>query len=149
MEDTGMNEKIRKKMEEYNNNKIIEKYKELECIKILNVKDRGEVDNKIISAFDEIRKIEYQKSFSIKECDKSYKYVEYLYKRNEYFRWLIPRFEGGCKWYEIIVFNLYDFFKIYFEDRIFDDFSVADLDNGMVFDIENGEKDIDFYIKKL
>ena len=63
MEDTGMNEKIRKKMEEYNNNKIIEKYKELECIKILNVKDRGEVDNKIISAFDEIRKIEYQKSF--------------------------------------------------------------------------------------
>ena len=148
-----MNEKIKIKMNEIKNSKIIEKYKKLKCINILNVNEREEIDSNIIGAFDEIHKVEYPKSFSTQELNEAYKYIEYLYEKkglkDECFRWLIPRFDGENKWYEIIVFNLKEFFDIYFEDRIFDDFSAAHLDNGMVFNIENGEYDIDFYINEL
>lgn len=149
----AMNEKIKIKTNEIRNSKIFEKYKKLKCINILNVNEREEIDSKIIGAFDEIHKIEYPKSFSTQELNEPYKYIEYLYEKTglkeECLRWLIPRFDGGNKWYEIIVFNLQEFFDIYFEDRIFEDFSAADLNNDMVFNIENGEYDIDFYIKEL
>ena len=148
-----MNEEIRKKAAELKNKKIAEKYKILECITILRIKEKAEVDKRIITAFDEIRKIEYSKSFSTKECDKVYKYIEYLYEKmgfqTESFWWLIPGCGGGCKWYEIKVHNLHEFFEAYFEDGIFCDFSCADLENGFVFDIECGEDDIDFYIKDI
>ena len=65
------------------------------------------------------------------------------------FNWLIPRFAGGSKWFEVVVFNLHDFFDLYFRDIEFDDFAVADLNNGIVFDIENGENEINYYVKLI
>ena len=148
-----MNEEIKRKIVELKNKQIKEKFKELESIKILTIKDKEEVDEKIIGAFDDIRKIEYPKLFSIKEGEKAYKYVEYLYEKknlmDETLRWLIPSFGGGSKWYEILVYDLPNFFDIYFDNGLFDGFSFADIENGMVIDIENVENDIDFYEKKF
>ncbi|RKM55774.1 hypothetical protein D6853_09520 [Butyrivibrio sp. X503] len=147
-----MNENIRRKKQEITNKKIYKKYSDLDCIRILNTKERDDVDKVFINALDEIRRLEYSKSFTTEYFDNPYEYIDYLYenlklnKRN--IKWLIPGFGGGSKWYEVIVIDIKEFFHTYFENEMFSDFSAIDLENRVIFEIESGEEAIEYYLKK-
>lgn len=148
-----MNEGIRRKKQEIINKKIYEKYNNLGCITIVNVKEKNNVDETFTNVLDEIRNVEYNKLFTIKKQDNFNEYVDYLYEKlnleKNRFRWLIPGFGGGTEWYEIIVNDLEQFFKYYSEGGVLNDFAVIDLENRIVFEIEQMEKDLDYYIKRL
>ncbi len=146
-----MNENIRRKKQEITDKKIYQKYSNLDCIRILNTKEIDDVDKVFINALDEIRRLEYSKSYTTEYFDNPYEYVDYLYENlklnNRNIKWLIPGFGGGSKWYEVIVIDIKEFFYIYFENEMFSDFSAIDLENRVIFEIENGEEAIDYYIK--
>ena len=52
-----MNEAIRRKKQEIINKKVYQEYSELDCIKLLNAKERDGIEKTFISALDEIRSI--------------------------------------------------------------------------------------------
>lgn len=52
-----MNENIRRKKQEIINKKVYQEYSELDCIKLLNAKERDGIEKTFISALDEIRSI--------------------------------------------------------------------------------------------
>lgn len=59
-----MNEDIRRKKQEIINKKIYQKYNDLDCVRVLKVIEYADIDKLFIDALDEMRKIEYSKSFS-------------------------------------------------------------------------------------
>ena len=76
-----MNEEIRRKKQEIINKKIYEKYNNLGCITIVNVKEKNNVDETFTNVLDEIRNVEYNKLFTIKKQDNFNEYVDYLYEK--------------------------------------------------------------------
>jgi len=52
-----MNENIRRKKQEIINKKVYQEYRELDCIKLLNAKERDGIEKTFICALDEIRSI--------------------------------------------------------------------------------------------
>ena len=147
-----MNEEIRRKKQEIINKKVYQKYSDLNCVRVLKIKEYADIDKMFIDALYEMRKIEYSKSFSTEFFVKPHEYIVYLYEnmhlKNRTFRWLIPCFGGGNEWYEVAVTDIKAFFNKYFEDEPFSDFLAIDLDNKVIFEIEYGEETIDYYIKK-
>ena len=147
-----MNEAIRRKKQEITNKKVYQKYCNLDCVRIQKVKEYADIDRIFIDALYEMRTIEYSKAFSTEFFAKPHEYIDFLYEnlhlKNGIIRWLIPCFGGGSEWYDVVVSDVEVFFDNYFENEPFSDFVAVDLENKLIFEIENGEETIDYYIKK-
>ena len=119
-------------------------------IKIYKKSDIGELFSNQIK---EIHKISTPIFMSKKRGYKSYEYVEFLYRSlnlpTTNYNWIIPSFESNSWWVELKVDNLNNFMNFYYQNNIWIDLTVIDIKNKLLFSIEDGETDFEYYMTWL
>lgn len=148
-----MSEELKRKLEENNNRRIFDIYKNVDGIKILHVYNSSDVDEYYKKAFDEIISINCKPAFMKEKGMSSFQYLGFVYEyigvKPFNLKWLIPSFGGSTQWYEVEIVDLKAFSRNYFKNETFFDFSAFDLENGMAFNIDFSECCYEYYINRL
>ena len=117
---------------------------------MLNIYNNSDIYKNFVEMLNDILKIEFPVYITKERGYKNSEYIECLYRhlklQNDHFNWLIPHFDSSTWWMEFEIEQLDGFFNAYYSGNKLIDFTAFDLKNKLLFDIENGESNIEYRI---
>lgn len=136
--------------DQYILNKITADINDMTGISMLNAYYNSSVCINFVEQLNKIYKIGFPILFTKERGHTNNEYVNYLYQYfklpTDSYNWLIPNFEGSNWWIELNIRPLDNFINLYYPSYKSINLTAIDIKNRLLFDIENGESDIEYRI---
>lgn len=121
--------------------------------RLLGAYKKNEIEKKYLEALNKINKIDFPVLSTRDFYYKKEEYIEYIYDflriDVDSYRWLIPYYKDSNWWIELEIVDLIEFIDIYFPNCALNDLMVIDINNDLLIDISNGERNYEYRIIRV